>query len=187
MKKTIFTMLAFLSLKIRGVQFGKNLTVLGFPYVRAYGRLILGDSVTINSGLRANAVFGLGVNALICKKNAELVIGDFVGMSNVSIYSENSITIGKYCFLGAGVKIWDTDFHSLCPTMRSTIGDRGLNAPISIGENCFIGAGSIVLKGVNIGNNVVVGAGSVVTKNIPDNEVWAGNPCRYIKSINEIF
>jgi len=27
----------------------------------------------------------------------------------------------------------------------------------------------------------VVGAGSVVTKDIPDNEVWAGNPARFIR------
>lgn len=28
---------------------------------------------------------------------------------------------------------------------------------------------------------MIVGAGSVVTKNIPDGEIWAGSPARFIK------
>ena len=48
----------------------------------------------------------------------------------------------------------------------------------------FIGAHSIVLKGVTIGKHSVIGAGSVVTKNIPDNEVWAGNPARFIRRLD---
>lgn len=29
---------------------------------------------------------------------------------------------------------------------------------------------------------MIIGAGSVVTHNIPDYEVWAGNPAHFIKS-----
>lgn len=57
--------------------------------------------------------------------------------------------------------------------------------PIHIGNNVFIGWGTIVLPGVNIGNNVVVGAGSVVTKDIADNSVVAGNPAKFIKTLDE--
>lgn len=56
---------------------------------------------------------------------------------------------------------------------------------IIIGDNVFIGYGVIVLPGVKIGNNVVVAAGSVVTKNLPGNYVYAGNPARPIKPIDE--
>lgn len=52
---------------------------------------------------------------------------------------------------------------------------------IEIGENTFIGVNSIISKSVKIGKNVIIGAGSVVTKDIPDNEIWAGNPARLIK------
>jgi UDP-3-O-[3-hydroxymyristoyl] glucosamine N-acyltransferase len=52
---------------------------------------------------------------------------------------------------------------------------------VNIGENCFIGANSTIREHLTIGNNVIVGMGSVVTKNIPDGEIWAGNPAKFLK------
>ncbi len=54
-----------------------------------------------------------------------------------------------------------------------------------IGNNVFLGADCLIMAGVKIGNNVIVGAGSVVTKNIDDNSVVAGNPARYICSVDD--
>lgn len=56
---------------------------------------------------------------------------------------------------------------------------------VEIGDNVFIGAGSIILPNVKIGNNSIIGAGSVVSKDIPENTVYAGNPVKYICSIDE--
>ena len=55
--------------------------------------------------------------------------------------------------------------------------------PVHIKENVFIGAHSIILKGVVIGENSIIGAGSVVTKSIPSNQIWAGNPAKYIRNV----
>ena len=49
----------------------------------------------------------------------------------------------------------------------------------------FIGAGTIVLPGVEIGNRVVIGAGSVITKSIPENSVVVGNPAKAICTYDE--
>lgn len=43
------------------------------------------------------------------------------------------------------------------------------------------------MKGVKISSNVVIGAGSVVTKDIPDNSLAVGNPCKVIKSSDELL
>ena len=55
-----------------------------------------------------------------------------------------------------------------------------------IEDNVFIGAHSTILKGVTIGQNSIIGACSVVTKNIPPNEIWAGNPAKFIKKLEII-
>ena len=47
-------------------------------------------------------------------------------------------------------------------------------------KGAFVGTKSIITKPVTIGRYAVIGAGSVVTKDIPDGEVWAGNPARCI-------
>lgn len=56
---------------------------------------------------------------------------------------------------------------------------------VTIGDYSFIGAGAIILPGVQIGKNAIVGAGSVVTKDIPDNCVVAGNPSRFVCSTED--
>lgn len=56
---------------------------------------------------------------------------------------------------------------------------------VTIGSNVFIGAESVVLPNVTIGDNVVIGANSTVTRDIPANSVYAGNPVKYICSIEE--
>ncbi len=52
---------------------------------------------------------------------------------------------------------------------------------VNIGELSFIGANSVVKQGIRIGKNVTVGAGAVVLKDIPDNEIWIGNPANRLK------
>lgn len=55
-------------------------------------------------------------------------------------------------------------------------------AEVNIGNNVFIGMNTLIVQAVSIGDNAVIGAGSIVTCNIPPNEVWAGNPAKYIKT-----
>lgn len=54
-----------------------------------------------------------------------------------------------------------------------------------IGNDVFLGANSIVMSGVHISDRVIVGAGAVVTKDIPSNSVVAGNPAKFICSVDE--
>ena len=56
---------------------------------------------------------------------------------------------------------------------------------VNIGNNVFVGAESVVVPNVNIGDNVVIGANSTVTKDIPSNSVYAGNPAKFICTIEE--
>jgi acetyltransferase-like isoleucine patch superfamily enzyme len=68
---------------------------------------------------------------------------------------------------------------------REKYPDIDVIAPIKVGNNVFIGAGTKILPGVTIGDNVIIGAGALVTKNIPSNCVAAGMPAKPINSIDE--
>ncbi|WP_201353780.1 acyltransferase [Hydrogenimonas urashimensis] len=56
---------------------------------------------------------------------------------------------------------------------------------IIIGNNVFIGINATILPGSTIGDNVIVGANSLVKGTLNSNSVYAGNPVRYICSIEE--
>lgn len=58
---------------------------------------------------------------------------------------------------------------------------HGKKHKIKIGEYVFIGARTIICSNIEIGDNSIIGAGSIVTKSIPPNQIWAGNPARFIK------
>ena len=57
--------------------------------------------------------------------------------------------------------------------------------PITLRNNCFVGAYSVLLPNTSVGENSILAAGSVLTKHIPDNEVWGGNPAKYIMTTEE--
>jgi len=54
---------------------------------------------------------------------------------------------------------------------------------VTIGSNCWIGAGCILLPGISIGDNSIIGAGSVVSNSVPESEIWAGVPARFLRKI----
>ncbi|WP_339813384.1 DapH/DapD/GlmU-related protein [uncultured Imperialibacter sp.] len=119
--------------------------------------------------------------------SAKLVIGHDVGFSGNSICCVNCIVIGNYVNVGAGARIYDTDFHPIDYLERRKNPGFDLNkiphAPVMIGDDVWIGANAVILKGVSLGNRVIVGAGSVVTKSFPADTVIGGNPAKIIKSL----
>ena len=52
-------------------------------------------------------------------------------------------------------------------------------------NNVFIGVNTTILKGVTVGDNVIIGANSLVNKNLEPNSVYAGNPAKYLMSLEE--
>lgn len=153
----------------------------------AGGKICIGDKVTINSGAKYNRIGGDTRTIIQTIGNGQINIGSNVGISNCTIICREAITIEDNVLLGGGTKLYDNDFHSLIPSVRNSPEDQNhvKSKPIRICEGAFIGAHAIILKGVTIGKNSVIGAGSVVTKCVPDNEIWAGNPARFVKKVIE--
>ncbi len=100
----------------------------------------------------------------------------------VTMVDDTHIYVGDYTMFGPNVTV-ATAGHPILPELRKK--GYQYNAAVHIGKNCWIGAGALIMPGINIGDNVVIGAGSVVTKDIPGNVVAVGNPCKILRNINE--
>jgi acetyltransferase-like isoleucine patch superfamily enzyme len=172
-------------MKTQKIYWEKDFRVNGKLHIENKGLIKIGKNFSANSGTNCNPIGGDSILRLITfKPQASLIIGDNVGISNSTIVCWNKIEIQNNVVIGGGVKIWDTNFHSLNPEIRLSGNDNDIKtAPIYIGENVFIGGSSIILKGVSIGKNSIIAAGSVVNKSIPPNVIAGGNPCEIIKQI----
>ncbi|MFQ6125773.1 MAG: acyltransferase [Candidatus Heimdallarchaeota archaeon] len=156
--------------------------------------LEIGDDAVIRSGsviygnVKIGHHFRSGHHILIREKT---IIGDNVQIGTNSIVDGNCVigdhvNIQSNVYVTWGMRIEDGVFMGPCSV---TINDkippatnRSLLQASILRKKCVIGAGVIILPGIEIGENSLIGAGSVVTKNIPKNVIAYGNPCRVQKS-----
>lgn len=110
----------------------------------------LGKGVLINSGTVVSSTDG-----------GFLHIGDNVGLNNnTMLFCHDRIDIGDDTIMGPGIYIYD---HDHCYSNTEGVKRNDFKtAPVIIGKNCWIGAGSIILRGTTIGDNCLIAAGSVI-------------------------
>lgn len=173
-----------LKLKLHNVRLGSHARIKGQFGIKNRGVFVIGDHFVCTSGSMDNPM-GRNIRSFFCvEQGACLTIGNNVGISSSVLRCAREITIGNQVTIGANTIITDTDAHSLNPVQRAGHTNLGaVSRPVTIKNNVFIGACCIILKGVTIGENSVIGAGSVVSKDIQDNEIWAGNPAKFIRHL----
>lgn len=176
----------FLYIQYKQIDRGTEITINGrIKYFGKKGRLCIGNNTIINSGPYYIPIGFSGYTSFWIMGDGYITIGNSCGISNVAFCSQSKIQIGNNVLIGGGVKIYDTDFHSLDYIERRNIHkDKNRSSdPVVIDDDVFIGAGSFILKGTHIGARSIIGAGSVVTGKIPSDEIWAGNPAKFIGKI----
>lgn len=178
-----------LRFRAEGVEFGGSCVIEGCAavYRRKGARIIVGDGFHLTGGHFINKI-SRTQSACICAEDGAVIrIGKNVGMSSPAMWARTSITVNDSANIGADCIIMDHDAHSLDWQDRRDYDGRDRKnirtAPVVIGEDALIGARSIILKGVTVGNRSIVGAGSVVACDIPDDEIWAGAPAKFIRKI----
>lgn len=119
-------------------------------------------------------------------------IGDNCNI-NCHVFIENEVLIGNNVTIKPGVQIWDgitlEDDVFIGPNVTFTNDHfpKSKNKNFNLRKTLLkkgssIGANATILGGITIGEDALVGAGSVVTKDIPANEIWTGNPAKFLKT-----
>ena len=116
------------------------------------------------------------------KLNGSISLGNYILISpGTSIRSAESIDIGDSTMIASDVVITDSDWHGIYDRTDYVATPK----PVKIHKNVWIGERSIILKGTQIGENSIIGAGSVVHGDIQPNSVYAGNPAKEVKKLDE--
>lgn len=108
-----------------------------------------------------------------CTIHSHVWIGDGVIIGN-------RVRIEAFTFIPPGVVIADDVFigprvtftNDKYPPSKS----RDFWKSTIVKYAASIGAGAIILPGIELGELCVIGAGAVVTKSVPRLETWVGNP-----------
>ena len=95
----------------------------------------------------------------------------------------NKVSMGSRGTLSASTNVEDNVImkYSFVVTDTPVIGKEKDKIVGTLRRGSRFGANVTILPGVNIGENSEIGACSQVRHDVPDNEVWYGNPARFFK------
>jgi UDP-2-acetamido-3-amino-2,3-dideoxy-glucuronate N-acetyltransferase len=128
----------------------------------------VGDRVSLRAGVRVHLDASIG-GATFVGHGAD--IGERVRTQNNCVIGPD-VVIEPGAFLGPGVQVL---------TGRTMSGSPRRPPPV-LRRGCQVGAGALIMPGVEIGVEAIVGAGAVVLDDIPDSTVVAGVPARVASS-----
>ena len=153
----------------------------------------IAPDVRLGKGVKIHAF----VNAYGCKIGDNTGIGTFVEIQKNASIGANC-KISSHSFICEGVCIEDRVFIGHNVTFINDRYPRAVNPdgsmqtdddweviPTIIEEGVSIGSSVTILCGLRIGAGAVIGAGSLVLSDVPDGEVWAGHPAKFIKNSTE--
>lgn len=153
------------------------------PFVRIYDNVIIGKDCFIKEGaVIGGAGFGFEKdedgNRFRFPQIGGVKIGDHVDVGGNTCIDRGALSetvledyakVDNLCHIAHNAHIGKNAVVVACAEVSGSC---------NIGENTWVGPNACIRDQRNVGFNTMIGMGSVVVKNIPDNEVWAGNPAK---------
>lgn len=147
----------------------------------------LADFALVQQGAKIGARTKIGT---YCKIGRNTVVGRDCSFTSYCEIRDgcslgDRVSMGSRCTLSAGTEVGDsvimkygfvvTDTPVLQKNSEKTVG--------KLGARSRFGANVVIMPGVSIGENSEIGACSQVRHDVPDNEIWYGNPACFYKKI----
>jgi len=151
----------------KDVKLAKNVKLSKF--INLYGCSI-GDGTKIGAFVEVQKNSSIGKN---CKISSHTFICE-------------GVAVGDDSFIGHGVMFINDNFPKAVNAKGEMESEKDWSdrfVKTNVGRRVSIGSNATILGGVSIGDGSLIGAGSVVTKNVPDGEIWAGNPARFKRKV----
>jgi acetyltransferase-like isoleucine patch superfamily enzyme len=105
-------------------------------------------------------------------------IGDRVKIQNAALVY-HGVTVESGVFIGPNAILTNDRFpRAITADGALATADDWTVSPIRLRTGASIGAGAVIVAGLEIGRFATVGAGAVVTRPVPDHALVAGNPAR---------
>lgn len=167
----------------RHVRLGKGVRCEGLPQVFAYGTIMIGDDVVLNScnfGYHAN--MPCPVKLMADRPDSRIEIGARSRLNGACLHAWDRIDIGEDVLMAAGVQILDANGHEIAPDGLRNM-SKDTPRPVLIGNDVWLGLNVVVLPGTRLGDRCVVGANSVVKGEFGTDLVLAGNPAVAIRRL----
>lgn len=154
-------------------------------------------SISDDVKLGENVKLSKFINLYGCEIGANTKIGAFVEIQKKAKIGRNC-KISSHTFICEGVTVEDDVFIGHGVTFVNDTYPRAVNPhgelqtesdwkvePTLVRKGASIGSGSTVLANVTIGEKAIVGAGAVVTHDVPPNTIVAGNPSKFLRSVDD--
>lgn len=115
---------------------------------------------------------------------------------NCHVFIENEVIIGDHVTIKSGVYVWDgitiEDNVMIGPNVTFTNDklprSKNKNYKMehtNVKRGASIGAGAIILCGIEIGEYALIGAGALITKSIPARALAVGSPAKVVGWVND--
>ncbi len=149
-----------------GVEIGSDTVIQPFSVIKAGVKIGKGCTIGPSAHLRQGAVIGNN-----CK------IGNYVEIKNSTI--GNNTNVAHLSYIG------DSEIGSNVNIGAGTITanyDGVKKNKTVIGDGAYVGSNAVFVAPVKIGKNAVIGAGSVITENVPDDSLAIARPRQETKT-----
>lgn len=151
---------------------GKNVKISDKASIYNHDQIEIGDNSRIDD---------------FCVVSGKVIIGKYCHITPMCLVAGGlpGITLSDFSTLAYGVKVFaQSDDYSGSTLTNSLVPKKYKNEiflPVTLGRHVIVGAGTVILPGVDVAEGCSVGAMTLLNKSTQPWGIYVGNPARRLK------